>query len=122
MISVIQAAKEGKQIQHKGLDQDEWTDTKTPSWNFLSYDYRIKPEPKYRPFKNADEFLVAQKEHGLYIHCRDFGGYVFVQEVDDRCVYWPHQRDKGLVTVPFSILISDFYHWQDGTPCGILEE
>lgn len=43
MIAVIQAHKEGKQIQSRRGDW--WIDIFEPSWDFSKYDYRIKPEP-----------------------------------------------------------------------------
>ena len=49
MIAVIQAHKEGKKIQYCDYGQHiEWKDYgPTPSFNFYSFHYRIKPaEPK----------------------------------------------------------------------------
>jgi hypothetical protein len=49
MIDVIQAHKDGKQIQFsfktgKPSSDNYWIDAKTPTWNFTSYNYRIKPK------------------------------------------------------------------------------
>lgn len=38
-------------IEYK--DNDEWIP--------------VKPQPKYRPYKNAGEFLAAQREHGIWL-------------------------------------------------------
>ncbi len=58
MIAVIQAHKDGKQIQclckHPGA-YHEWADLQTkPVWDFHRFDYRIKPEEK-----NPREWFVA---------------------------------------------------------------
>jgi len=48
MIAVLQAAKAGKQIQHR-YKHDEgtaWHDTGLQIWNFTDYDFRVKPEPR----------------------------------------------------------------------------
>ena len=46
MIAVIQAHKEGKQIQYRRGENMQWLDC-TPQWDFVLFDYRIKPaEPK----------------------------------------------------------------------------
>ena len=49
MIAVMQAAKEGKEIQRRhlhGIDAP-WIDTPKPSWNWSTFDYRVKPaEPR----------------------------------------------------------------------------
>ena len=49
MIDVIQAHKDGEQIQFsfktkKPSSDNCWLDAKTPTWNFTSYNYRIKPK------------------------------------------------------------------------------
>lgn len=50
MITVLQAAKEGKLIQCREKTDDDsayWTEGSVGSfvWNFNNYDYRVKPEP-----------------------------------------------------------------------------
>ena len=50
MIAVMQAAKEGKEIQfrdrcNRGTD-DNWVDAPSPIWNWATFDYRVKPEPR----------------------------------------------------------------------------
>ena len=59
LLPVIKAYSEGKAIQHKVYDMkdgtSEWEDLKkNDEWNWRG-EYRIKPEPKYRPFKDAEE-------------------------------------------------------------------
>lgn len=46
MIAVLQAAKDGKQIQfcEVELNGQNWTNT-DPAWNFHEFDYRVKPTP-----------------------------------------------------------------------------
>ena len=46
IIAVVQAHKEGKQIEcrPRAGQQDDWTKA-DPIWNFPFYDYRVKPEP-----------------------------------------------------------------------------
>ncbi len=45
-IAVMKAFKEGKTIECKvkNDDNDPWTETKSPTWNFAVCEYRIKPE------------------------------------------------------------------------------
>ena len=46
MIQVIQAHKEGKQLQYRGK-HSHWADIiDPPAWAFHAYDYRVKPEPR----------------------------------------------------------------------------
>jgi hypothetical protein len=112
MIKVIQAHKEGKQIQF--LDSlNEWCDNDSPSWNFHSITYRIKPEPKYRPF-TLQEAVAAELE-GKRIYDRNtfrvIAGYakegVFVGNGDD--------------FITFGDLLN-YYVFGNSSPCGVLEE
>ena len=72
---ILQAFAEGKVIETrtdpnvvgKGLeDLNDWTEMKEIEyWN--NTEYRIKPEPKYRPFKNAEECWLEMLKHHLSI-------------------------------------------------------
>ena len=49
MIEVIQAHKEGKEIEYKSNVTGEWCASGKPAWDFQCFEYRIKatpPEPK----------------------------------------------------------------------------
>lgn len=61
MINVIQAHKDGKMIQYRLQNHNtgEWQDTDNPMFNFGEFDYRIKPESQYRPYKDINEFKDA---------------------------------------------------------------
>ena len=52
-LPIIQAFAEGKAIQQ--TDGYDWYDLDDPDFMANGSSYRIKPETKYRPFKNADE-------------------------------------------------------------------
>lgn len=61
LLPIIQAFAEGRTIQIFG--RDGWTDLYKDFIFDISYRYRIKPEPKYRPFKNADECWQEMLKH-----------------------------------------------------------
>ena len=68
MIAVLQAAKEGKAIQRRhlhGIDAP-WIDTPKPSWNWATFDYRVKPaEPRrvwVNTYGNRMGFAYASRE------------------------------------------------------------
>lgn len=46
MIAVLTAAKEGKRIQYKRHEFNEWYDNNDSRWNFEMFEYRVKPEPR----------------------------------------------------------------------------
>lgn len=66
LLPIIQAFAEGKTIQVKVTDSG-WYDwkNKTDELNFESgpQKYRIKPEPKYRPFKTQEECWNEMLKH-----------------------------------------------------------
>ncbi len=66
LLPIIQAFAEDKTIQVKGPD-NRWYDykKKTCKLNFDSdpKNYRIKPEPKYRPFNNSEECWEEMQKH-----------------------------------------------------------
>ena len=58
------ALAEGKTIQVLSCN-GEWIDIKTDELDYLKnyYKYRIKPEPKYRPFKSQEECWQEMHKH-----------------------------------------------------------
>lgn len=114
-IAVIQAAKEGKQIQVRNNAGTEWKDIICPAFNFECNYYRIKPESTYRPFKDAYEAFAEAKKHGFWLrnknNCKDF-------------IYHFGHGNCRLAEAHFDYceLLSNFV-WDDtGEPCGILVE
>ena len=63
LLPFIQAFAEGKTIQV--LANDTWKDEDYPFMEVLCH-YRIKPEPKYRPFKTTQEAFKEINEHNHY--------------------------------------------------------
>lgn len=48
MIAVLTAYKEGKTIQarHRDDEKTTWLQATEPCWDWETYDYRVKPEPR----------------------------------------------------------------------------
>ena len=81
-IKVMQAYVEGKQIQYD--DDGKWIDIDYPDWDWHNGDYRIKPESKCRPFKNAEECWQEMQKHQPFgwIKDKNDGHYSMVTTVD----------------------------------------
>jgi hypothetical protein len=45
MIAVIQHHKDGGKVEWSHYNKNVWSDSLTPCWDFLEFDYRPKPEP-----------------------------------------------------------------------------
>ena len=113
LLPIIQALAEGKPIQLKDLTGN-WVDV-----DFINVEicnpnyYRIKPEPKYRPFANADECWQEMQKHHPF-------GWVKYKET------------KSLITQVSSICVTiiknyyfkeanEIFTFADGAPFGIKE-
>lgn len=65
LLPIIQAFAEGKKIQSRCITGETslWWDDNNPTFEDDNFEYRIKPEPKYRAFTNAQECLEEMKKH-----------------------------------------------------------
>ena len=128
LLPIIQAFSEGKTIQWLKPDSDEWIDV-VGGDNVDLEDLaesnvadRIKPEPKYRPFKNAEECWAEMLKH------TPFG---WVESLKSNAMYEIQCLKKGGGGKIYSyddIFFSNFeeffkdYKFADGAPFGIIEE
>lgn len=123
VLDIIQAFVDGKPIQAIDPYNDEWVDQKGLNFKALfEGQYRIKPEPKYRSFANAEECLQEMLKHQPFgwIKAKE-GGYQNIISVDN---FYAGLGDKD----GSAILLASKNSYQDntffdGTPFGIkLEE
>jgi hypothetical protein len=130
MIEVMQAFARGEQIEYRDKGAECWFPLSfDPDWNWEKFDYRVKLQPAYRPYKNADEFLKAQKEHGMYLHHDDFPNwYQLPLFVTDKAVTLSdtlsevHDDSRFYEREITLLRLFREFKWQDGTPCGVKEE
>ena len=116
---LMQAMLEGKTIQYNYNGIGYWNDVEEICIGNKVSNYRIKPEPKYRPFKNAEECWQEMQKHqpfgwvrgnssGYYKHINNlYINKISFQEIDN-----------------FTWSLSDLlksYTFADGTPFGIKE-
>lgn len=121
LLPIIQAFTEGKVIQSRHIKSGSslWYEVETPNFDNNDFEYRIKPESKYRPFKNAEECWHEIRKHEPFIK------YKTIESSKD--VYLIIQRIKtdGIETdverLDFETAFECFT-FADGTPFGILEE
>ena len=126
LLPIIQAYAEGKTIEF--LTDGTWVamiDT-TPKFDCEPSKYRIKPEPKYRPFKTQEECWNEMLKHQPFgwVKSKDKGyfrliGLVqFASELEDVMITFA--TSENLARSSHSIY--DNYIFADGTPFGIKEE
>ena len=116
MLPIIKAFAEGKGVETK--TGSGWISIENMSFAGNPDSYRIKPEPKYRPFANAEECWeemmkhqpfgwVKDKETPKFLVCKALGNLFFIGIEDKPYNYKEVLRD---------------YTFADGTPFGIKEE
>ena len=112
LLPIIRAFAEGKNIQF--LSDGEWHDINQADFTWYTDNYRIKPEPRYRPFKTQEECWQEMLNH------QPFG---WVKEISSEMLY----LINGISDMSIVIMedISSFkeamniYEFKDGAPFGI---
>ena len=128
-IEVMKAYAEGKKIQVREIGAKDWSNwglSLEPDWNWLGFDYRIKPEEKYRPYKDTEEMIEDFKKR--------FNAKVPPYAMPMIWVRNKTFKDCRLITVfrgkVVMIIVSGEdmkelfkdYTYLDGSPCGIKEQ
>ena len=115
LLPIIQAFVEGKTIEYSGLG-GEWKEAHTPTWSSNLF-YRIKPEPKYRPFKSQEECLQEMLKH------QPFG---WVKEISSEMLYLINGISDMSIVIMENIdsfkEAMNIYEFKDGAPFGVVEE
>lgn len=118
LLPIIQAYAEGKTIQSYDslIDIGDWKDCENPKFENSDYNYRIKPEPKYRPFENAEECWQEMKNHQPFGWVKAPHGYFTIMgaKTDEVCF----GAKDNFMSYRY---LYDSYTFADGTPFGIKE-
>ena len=129
---ILQAFAEGKTIEtrrkpttdNNGVTKDgwyefnDWTEMKELEY-WVNVEYRIKLEPKYRPFKDANECWLEMQKH------QPFGWMKFK---DTECGYYMLTSVAAGVGVGINDSLFSYerifndYTFADGTPFGVKVE
>lgn len=124
---ILQAYAEGKVIECRtkpsaveGTDiPNDWTEIEDISF-WGNIEYRIKPEPKYRPFEDAEECWAEMQKHQPFGIVKDkyYVNYqvhrAFTRLITDGCDFGGYE-DETFESCFKNLLFAD------GTPFGIKE-
>ena len=119
LLPIIQAWAEGKNIQF--LSDGEWHDINQADFTCYPDKYRIKPEPKYRPFKSQEECLQEMLKHQPFGVVKDkhFANYqthrAFTFLTNEGCNF------RGYEDMTFETSFKNLL-FADGTPFGVKVE
>lgn len=131
------ALAEGKTIQCKNPN-GTWEDIKTDGLNYIpdNINFRIKPEPKYRPFKSQEECWKEMLKHQPFgwIYSKNRSCYYCIISVEEDRIELP-PREQSRSEGPIKEFYLKNYHYffdealelfkitfADGTPFGIKED
>ena len=115
LLPIIQAYIEGKQIQQLS---NKWKDVNELSINCLLNNpelYRIKSEPKYRPFANSEECLAEMQKHQLFGWVKNKGLYRNIANIISCSITF---ADNEARDVDYEQAFKN-YTFADGTPFGV---
>ena len=115
LMPIIQAYAEGKDIEMLTAD-NEWIKAPFPIFTLNPRLYRIKPEPKYRPFETKEECWNEMHKHpdfgwliridtGVFANIKAIFSKEIVFDNDFECVYTFKDAFK-------------YYKFTDGTTFG----
>ena len=121
LIKILKAFLEGETIEQRSRSQEnpqpQWLTHYGDCWDLMKYEYRIKPKPQYRPFKDADECWEEMKNHQPFGWVKIDGNYTNIVKFDHKdsmfyaCHLWFQiNRDE---------ILKDDVTFADGTPFGV---
>ena len=117
LLPIIQAYAEGKNIQF--LSDGEWHDINQTDFTCYPDKYRIKPEPKYRPFKTQEECWSEMHKHP------DFGWIIYNKKYYSICDVTSNEitilYECDPCCLDFESCMEEVT-FTDGTPFGVMEE
>lgn len=123
LLPIMQAFAEGKTIEYRESG-GAWKAAHTPTWSSHLF-YRIKPEPRYRPFKTQEECWQEMQKHQPFGWVKRInGGYkqimaIHIDIFNKHCADFAGQT--GTACFEFEYIYKK-YTFTDGTPFGIKEE
>ena len=124
LLPIMQAYADGRTIQF--LDGGKWLDLYESDFYKSPERYRIKPEPKYRPFKTKEECWNEMQKHQPFgwLKSKKNGRFHCIGEV-----YWSDKFETVCIVLSTSESLSrssdsvfDGYTFADGAPFGVIEE
>lgn len=116
-IAIMQAYEDGKTIERTIRDESEWKSldyVEDYPFDFVLNEYRIKPEPKYRPYESVEEAFNEAKKHGFFMRNVD---RMYLRFIDG----FTATKNRGIYLGDYSADdILDMFVWHDDdSPCGV---
>lgn len=117
MLPIIQGYAEGKQIEIKTKEGKSWSTLEEDDIQYLDFkkcDFRIKPEPKYRPFNDAEECWTEMLKHQPVGYIKDENDVYNLVKIRGNSIIIGYTYYNYTEALGFTFI--------DGTPFGIKDE
>ena len=113
-LPILQAFADGKEIECR--EEDKWYRVLEVCNEMNPQDYRIKPESKYRPFKDAEECWQEMLKHKPFGWLKDKNDRhrTLITVVDNEDM----MALNGITGWDF-LSVMNMYVFSDGTPFGV---
>lgn len=120
LLPIMQALSEGKTLQiYKG---GKWIDCVLDSTLYVPEPYRIKQEPKCRPFKSHEECWNEARKHNDFPWIRYIGGgFTHIKSIGKNDVNVESNLEHPHTTYSFAMAYLTLT-FNDGTPFGVKED
>ena len=117
-LPIIQAFAEGKTIETYSCSGKDWVEANNPSFS-LCFEYRVKPESKYRPFNSKEECWNEMLKHKPFGWVTNGDSNYNISIIDSSIVMvgdyeeytWSRSYENALKALKFI----------DGSPFGVKE-
>lgn len=116
-LPILQAFADGKEIESR--EEDKWYRVLEICNEMNPQDYRIKPEPKYRPFANAEECWQEMLKHKPFGYTYD--RFNNIRDSITKVATTGVSYDSPTVVISFEEVFDRFV-FADGVPFGVKVE
>ena len=115
---VMLAYADGKEVECRDRHESQWREAKEPGFDWDYFEFRIKPEPKYRPFEDAEECWQEMQKHQPFGWVAKGKKLYAIQTVECNTVFIDDDCENRSLGAYFN----DGFTFADGTPFGAKEE
>lgn len=115
-IAIMQAYKNKETIEIKSCLYTFWKDlpySDSYNFDFVNCEYKIKEQPKYRPYETIEEAFNEAKKHGFWVKNKSH---------NLRMIGIIEGTESGILYIggiSASEYLNNFVWHDDGSPCGV---
>lgn len=115
-LAIMKAYEDGKTIERRAIFTSAWKSldyVENYPFDFVSNEYRIKPECKYRHYESVEEAFNEAKKHGFWLKHKLSGRICFLTS-------FLEERNTIYINSRATVCGLDDYVWlDDGSHCGV---